>query len=190
MRNYMTKIKRCEDVETAGQVKAEVPEEGEGPVLEGPLPPEIAEHVRRCLVGLGLHNWMVDTWRYDQIEPDRPSLTGRSQIRPRYRVALLQLRAEGGKHRRSHEHVITHEALHIALGPVYNALNRIVELVPKKLRDHAYAIYEDSEEPVIETLASALTPLLLSADPGAGEWRYDEEEGVLVPAKKRVHKGT
>ncbi len=188
----MDRVTKNNDLQTPGQDKAEDREPQEGPLLDEPLPTDVSDHVRRCMVGLGLNDWMVDTARYESIEVDNPGLTGRSQIRARYKVALIQLKARGGNHRLSVDHVITHEALHIALGPVYNALARIVELLPEHLQDHAYAIYEDAEEPAIESLAAALTPVLKAADPGGADWQYDEIDGVLLrkAVSRKIQRGT
>ncbi len=60
--------------------------------------------------------------------------------------------------------VLTHEAVHASMGPLREAVNRIIELVPPELREHAEEIWQDGNERTVTRTARGLTPLIRATE--------------------------
>jgi hypothetical protein len=54
----------------------------------------------------------------------------------------------------------THEMLHVSMLPMARAVERILDLVPKRERAHALELWADGNEEAVTRLAHYLTPVL------------------------------
>jgi hypothetical protein len=55
---------------------------------------------------------------------------------------------------------ITHEMIHVAQAPAMQAMDRILDLIPKPLRKHALKLWYDGNEQATVMLGRALAPLV------------------------------
>jgi hypothetical protein len=88
---------------------------------------------------------------------------GWAQGEPRYERGQVQIRRDLAPDDAGYE-VLTHETLHAALGPQGQAVDRILDLVPKKHRAHALELWRDGNEAAVTRLARGLTPLLRATE--------------------------
>ena len=73
---------------------------------------------------------------------------------PRYLKATI--RVKRGLSQQRTRSVIMHELFHVAFAPLVLASERTRDLIPDRLRIHAYQLHADAEEQVIERLTRAL----------------------------------
>lgn len=85
---------------------------------------------------------------------------GEAVIQYRYNTATVKLRSDLSNNVEGSA-TIAHEMLHVAQAPEFMAVDRIIGLLPKKLRRHAYELWHDGNEQTTERLARALTPILM-----------------------------
>jgi hypothetical protein len=123
------------------------------------LPPWLFAHVQKCRDAFGIGGtWPVSVTLADCIDGD-PAVHGCAVTNYQNLHAALTFRrdldpaADGLI-------TVTHECLHASQGPQFAAIDRILDLVPKRLRKHAAALWQDGNEQTLEAWARALTPLL------------------------------
>jgi len=72
------------------------------------------------------------------------------------RYLKATIRVKRGLSQQRTRSVIMHELLHVAFAPLVLAAERTRDLIPDRLRIHAYQLHIDAEEQVIERLTRAL----------------------------------
>ena len=123
------------------------------------LPPWLLAHVQKCRDAFGIGGeWPITIDLQDVVDGD-PTYHGSAAVNYQNLHAALTFRrdldpADDGYW------TVTHECLHAAQHPQYAAIHRILELVPKPLRKHARALWQDGNERYIETMARSLSPLI------------------------------
>ena len=124
------------------------------------LPPWLFAHTQKCRDAFGLGHAGFE-FHLDQADTvgDDPGVAGETYTHPRYHRAVVTVRRTLAPDASGYE-VVTHEALHAATGAMRQAVDRIIELVPAELRDHAEALWQDGNEATVTQLARGLTPLL------------------------------
>lgn len=126
------------------------------------LPKWAFTHVQKCRAafGVGAAGFAFYSARCKAPGGSRANL-GWGRGEPRYARGQVQIRRDLARDDQGYE-VLTHETLHAALGAQGQAVERILELVPKKRRAHALELWRDGNEASVTQLARALTPLLRS----------------------------
>jgi hypothetical protein len=135
------------------------------PMSKAPkTPPWVFAHVQKCrdAFGIGYAGFEFHLEWADVVDGEA-GVAGSTYTDPRYHRARVILR-RGLKATDRNYTVVTHEVLHAATGEMRQALDRIIELVPPHLRDHAEELWADGNEAVITRLAVGLTPLLRAMD--------------------------
>ena len=124
----------------------------------------VVAHVQKCrdAFGIGGADFEFHLEWADLVDGEE-GVAGATYNDPRYHRARVILR-RGLSETDRHYTVVTHEVLHAATGEMRQALNRIIELVPPHLRDHAEELWCDGNEAVVTRLANHLTPLLRAMD--------------------------
>ncbi len=79
----------------------------------------------------------------------------------RYDSATVTLRSDLQPDALGYE-TVTHEEIHVALAPIAEAVQMIIDMLPKKQRKHALELFQSGNERAITPLARALTPVLRS----------------------------
>jgi hypothetical protein len=139
------------------------------------LPPWLFAHVQKCrdAFGLGHAGFAFHLDQVDVVDSE-PGVAGTTVTDARYHRAVVTVRRAIAPDAAGYE-IVTHEALHAATGAMRQAVDRIIELVPAELRDHAEELWQDGNEATVTQLARGLTPLLCAMD-------------VSTPTKKRGKK--
>lgn len=124
-------------------------------------PPQwINNYVQFLVEAFGLENWEVTVKMERTIgEDDR---LGEAAVQSRYMTADIQLRDTLEEDREGIETVV-HEMLHLTQAPQDLAVDRIIDMVPKKLRNHARELYADGNEMTTTNLSRALAKVLKPA---------------------------
>jgi len=120
-------------------------------------------HVKRCRAAFGIAHAGFDlTVVLTDVVDNDPDCVGLTTTSVPYDRAEVTLRRDVVNNPDRYE-IITHELLHAATGPQREALDRILDLVPKKHRTHAEELWMTGNEATITRIARALTPLLRGA---------------------------
>jgi hypothetical protein len=102
---------------------------------------------------LGLGDWTIALKAVDH--PGREDGTdGVCYLDARYLSATIEIRRNLGEARM--RAVIMHELLHLVLGPIDTAFDRLTDLLGDGLQGHAQELYTDALEGVIVRLTAAL----------------------------------
>jgi hypothetical protein len=123
------------------------------------LPAWIREYAHALVDAFGLDEWtiyvrVVRHFSEEDTERVAPGhrLDGQSNVNTRYLSAAVDLSADldpnGGG-----DVTVCHEFLHVLQGPVLTAMDRIMELVPPRLQNHALELFTDGNEQFVERLA-------------------------------------
>jgi hypothetical protein len=86
---------------------------------------------------------------------DDPGMKGRSEINYRMIMAKIEIGSELSNDDDGRT-TVAHEFLHIAHTPLYAAVDRLVELLPKDQRTHGRELLSDADEPTVELMARGL----------------------------------
>jgi len=133
----------------------------DGETFNDTRPPDWAdEYFNDCRSLLGIDDaW--DLWllfvanpRADEDVDADNDADGVCRMEPRYLKATIRVRR--GLSQQRTRSVIMHELFHVALAPLVLAAERTRDLIPDRLRIHAYQLHVDAEEQVIERLTRAL----------------------------------
>lgn len=117
------------------------------------LPEWATAYAQECRVLFGLDRWQITVCGVVAPGDDLDN-KGMAIVNTRYLSARIEIMhtLEPDEMR----HTIMHELLHVAFAPMAQAHFRIEEVIPKKLRRHAEALYNDGLEQTIEGLTRAL----------------------------------
>ena len=118
------------------------------------MPDWAVERLQRCIEVFGLSQWYISLDWADKPGGD-DSMLAVTYIDARYRNANIEL--QRGTTEEKGKKALIHEALHVAFGPMEQAIIRIKEVVPSKLQKHAEELYNDALEQSIEGLARAMS---------------------------------
>lgn len=130
------------------------------------VPRWLFTHTQKCRDAFGIgHEGFNFYLEETDVPGGRPGIAGETYTDPRYHRATVTVQ-RGMKPTAWNYQVATHEALHAATGEMRQAVNRIIELVPAELRDHAEELWQDGNEAVITRLGASLTPLLRAMERG------------------------
>jgi hypothetical protein len=123
------------------------------------VPAWLLTHAQKCRVAFGLEDWDIVPGFTQLGEDDHTQVAGVTHANPRYQHGtvdfLWSIQDDDAGHR-----IVTHELLHCAQAYEEQAVARIIELVPKARRKHAWALWRDGNEQATQRLARGLTPLL------------------------------
>jgi hypothetical protein len=125
-------------------------------------PPWVIDHAHKVKRALGLQEFGVWLEMVDEIDGE-PTVAGACKTNYRYLWANIRLRRDIENTAEGREY-ITHEILHAALFRLDQAVDSIIQLVPKALKEHSRDLWTDGNEQTVSVLARALTPLLDSVD--------------------------
>ena len=116
-------------------------------------PQWITDYAQECRVLFGLERWDITVVVVTAPDNNLDN-SGFATVNTRYLDARIELRETLND--ANMRHTIMHEMLHVAFAPMAQAQFRVAELIPKKLRNHARALYEDGVEQTIEGMTRAL----------------------------------
>lgn len=109
----------------------------------------------------------IDHWRVGiqvlTVVNKNPDCLGLCECEPLLRQAMVSLRSdieETGPWKR----VIIHELVHVWMNPIDQAVQQIIDQLPKPVRKLAHRIFRAAKEPLVETLARTLYRLALPID--------------------------
>lgn len=122
-------------------------------MLNNDAPQWMLDYAGRCRVLYGLHSWDLALRLVDK-PGESDSADGYTETNTRYLSASVEIRhdADAARVRES----IQHELMHVAFAPVILAFERISDLLPERLRQHARDLFDDANEASIESLVRAL----------------------------------
>lgn len=128
------------------------------------LPKWAFEHVQKCrhAFGIGYEGFVFYSHRCKAPGGAKTNM-GYASASTRYERAVVEIRPDLPHDETGYE-ILTHETLHAAMGPMGQAVERIIELVPKKQRDHALELWRDGQEATVTRLARGLTPVLRATE--------------------------
>lgn len=122
-------------------------------------PPEwVVNHAAKVKKALGLQEFGLYLEMVDTID-NNPDVAGACKTNYRYLWAHIRLTRDIEDNPKGREYV-THEILHAALFRLDQAVDSIITLVPKGLRDHSRDLWTDGNEQTVSVLARSLTALL------------------------------
>ena len=127
------------------------------------LPKWAFAHVQKCrqAFGIGYAGFEFVAGVHKTVGGNK-AIAGQVWTHNRYERAVLHLKRGFDKGSDDPYEVLTHECLHAAAGAQRAAVDRILDLVPPKLRAHAEELWQEGNEATITRLARALTPVLRS----------------------------
>ncbi len=112
----------------------------------------ISPYIEACCRAYGLALWRID-WVFVTAFEDDDTLCRVKMLYRGYH-AVIQVRADIKADEQGYIS-LNHEMAHIALSQLEQAKDRIIELAPIELRDHAEEIWQDADEQTTERLARA-----------------------------------
>ena len=131
-------------------------------------PPKwLCEFTHRCVDALGLDKWDLYLIMRDRVENEEGcTLDGKADSNPTYMFANVYF-PYGIEETNYGYGVVLHELMHVALAQQDNAVQRIIELVPAELQDHANELWRHGNEHDIEMVSRSLATVLREGMNGA-----------------------
>jgi hypothetical protein len=127
-------------------------------------PKWIDDHLESLRDLFWLNQWQIAAEYVDNPAGDlEHGSDGNVTLETRYLTATIQLRR--GITQERAKHVLMHEMVHVALARIAQATERISQLLPEELRQHAYELYTDAEEETVERMARALASQIKPTPP-------------------------
>ncbi len=127
------------------------------------IPDWLRTYMDRCSEALGLGHLTLG-YRVRSLGKPLWGGGGKAKTYWRYNRATLTFDSDITDDAVGYE-TVTHECAHVALMPLHRSAARIVDLVPKAHRKHAWALWQDGEEEAVTRLAAALAPVLRPTSP-------------------------
>lgn len=121
------------------------------------VPDWVMQYLEACKVALGLQEWAIKVEMERRIDEHDP--IGRTSLEARYWRVTISLRDSIQPDDEGYIN-LTHEMIHVATAQQEMAVDRIIDLVPKNLQNHARSLWTDGDEQATEKMAKALTPIL------------------------------
>ena len=109
---------------------------------------------------LGLQNWAITVNYRDLGTSDTGNISGECKANPRYNFATVFISRFYTTLDNAAKETIIHEMLELLMSPLVYQINRIIDLIPEELQDHAMTLFDDAKEPLIVNLSMALLSLL------------------------------
>lgn len=122
-----------------------------------PAPEWVTQYIEVCKGAFGLQGWRVEIAMERRIDEHDP--IGRTSLDSRYWRVLVHLRDTIEPDDEGYCN-LTHEMIHVATAAQDMAVDRIIDLVPKSLKEHARTLWTDGDEQATEKMAKSLTPVL------------------------------
>lgn len=156
-------------------------------IIQMETPEWIIEHGRKCVKLFGLEMWSVSLVFHDAIDGDS-SVGGKLEYNYRYWLAWINLRSDIKPDDEGYQN-LTHEYLHLAMSGLSQAIDSIMQLIPKNLKDHCWDLWKDGNEQTVARMDSLIatllreTALVPDAAPVAGQFPQSGSDET-VPTDK------